>query len=249
MNAQPLWFTATHRSPMSLPQPQYHTSKATQTQTWKWPWRHANIDMTMAATATFMATIAVRVFSDLRKWRSEWWRPRARNLERGVILTLKRSNRRLGQEFSGIMMTKKQKEAIATTRLKRTSLRSWTGLKYTMRRNFATNWTPLWRKESFVCDRFTAFFAVAANVTIIVVVVFAVVWPGPPRMRVHLQFRQRTQQDACKAETPSRQTLILGGRRCNSAWQRLTCVNMCVLYCVYCYYLTVLCCCAQYTCF
>ena len=43
--------------------------------------------------------------------------PRTRNLERGGILTLKGSNRRLGQEFSGIMMTRKKKEAIATTHL------------------------------------------------------------------------------------------------------------------------------------
>ena len=62
-------------------------------------------------------TVVVGIFSDLRKRRSEWWRPRTRKLERGGILTLKRSNRRLGQEFSGIMMTRKKKEAIATTRL------------------------------------------------------------------------------------------------------------------------------------
>ena len=30
-----------------------------------------------------------------------------------------------------------------------------------------------------MCDRFTAFFAVAVNFTVTVVVVFAVVWPGP----------------------------------------------------------------------
>ena len=71
----------------------------------------------MAATATFTATVVVSVFSDLRKRRSEHWRPRTRNLERGGILTLKGGNRHLGQEFSRIMMTGKKKEAIATTRL------------------------------------------------------------------------------------------------------------------------------------
>ena len=71
----------------------------------------------MAATATFTATVVVGVFSDLCKRRSERWRPRTRNLERGGILTLKGSNRRLGQEFSRIIMTRKKKEAIASTRL------------------------------------------------------------------------------------------------------------------------------------
>ena len=71
----------------------------------------------MAATATFTVTVVVDVFSDLRERRSERRRPRTRNLERGGILTLKGSNRRLGQEFSGIMMTRKKKEAIPTTRL------------------------------------------------------------------------------------------------------------------------------------
>ena len=78
-----------------------------------WPWRDVNVDVTMAATVT----VVVGLFSDLHKRRSEWWWPRKRNLERGGILTLKGSNRRLGQEFSGIMMTRKKKEAIPTTRL------------------------------------------------------------------------------------------------------------------------------------
>ena len=71
----------------------------------------------MAATATVTATVVVGVFSDLREQRSERRQPRTRNLERGGILTMKGSNQRLGQEFSGIMMTRKKKEAIATTRL------------------------------------------------------------------------------------------------------------------------------------
>ena len=69
-----------------------------------------NIDVTMAAMATFTATVVVGVFSDLHKRKSERWRPRTRNLERGGILTLKGSNRCLGQEFSRIMMTRRKKE-------------------------------------------------------------------------------------------------------------------------------------------
>ena len=76
-----------------------------------------NVDVTMAAKATFTATVVVGVFSELRERRSERWRPRTRNLERGGILTLKGSNRCLGQEFSGIMMRRRKKGAIATTRL------------------------------------------------------------------------------------------------------------------------------------
>ena len=53
--------------------------------------RDVNVDVTMDFTATFMATVVVGVFSDLRNQRSERWRPRARNLERGGILTLKES--------------------------------------------------------------------------------------------------------------------------------------------------------------
>ena len=60
-------------------------------------------------TAEVTATVDVGVFSDLRERRSERQQPRTRNLERGGILTLKGSNRCLGQEFSGIMMTRKKK--------------------------------------------------------------------------------------------------------------------------------------------
>ena len=58
-----------------------------------WPRRKVNVDVTMAA----MAMVVIGVFLDLHKWRSERWRPRAGNLERGRILTLKGSNRRLGR--------------------------------------------------------------------------------------------------------------------------------------------------------
>ena len=52
-----------------------------------WPWCDVNVDVKMAA----MATVVVGVVMDLCKRRSERWRPRARNLERGGILTLKGS--------------------------------------------------------------------------------------------------------------------------------------------------------------
>jgi len=42
-------------------------------------------------------------------------------------------------EFSGIMMMRKKKEAIATTRRTHTSLRNSTGLKNTMTSKFATS--------------------------------------------------------------------------------------------------------------
>ena len=46
-------------------------------------------------------------------------------------------------EFSGVMMTRKEKEAIATTRLNMYVSEELTGLKNTPRRKFATGWTPL----------------------------------------------------------------------------------------------------------
>ena len=82
-------------------------------------------------------------------------------------------------EFSGIMMMRKKKETIATTRLNAYVSEELNSLKNTTRRKFAANWTPCSTKQRFECDQFTVFFAVAVNVTVTVVVVFGVVRPGP----------------------------------------------------------------------
>ena len=138
-----------------------------------WPWRDANV--TMAATAT----VVVGVFLDLRKRRSEQWRPRTRNLEWGGILTLKGSNRHLGQEFSGIMMTRRKIEAIATTHLNAYVSEELNRPEIYNEKEVCNKLDTIMKKGKFCVWPIHRVFAVPVNVTVTVVVVFAVVWPGP----------------------------------------------------------------------